>query len=335
MNPVDWRELYASNRQTIERAIGTSRPGGTPRPRGAHGARRMRFEVHRPRGVQPETAVPLVCMLHGCNQDAAALAAATRMNEAADRHGFAVVYPEQDQGRNRQRCWNWFRHEHQGHGAGEPAAIAAVVREVMTSSSTVDPGRVFVAGLSAGGAMAMILAYTYPDLFSAAAVHSGLAYGAATDLGGAFGAMANGPDDSVQQGRAAHAAMGARARAVPCLVIHGSADRIVAPVNAERLLAQGIAANRLASPETCGDLDAARPSATSRGQVDGGHAYLRARWADGRGALTHELLAVEGLGHAWSGGAPEAAWSDPRGPSATEAIWRFFREATEPPPHRL
>jgi poly(hydroxyalkanoate) depolymerase family esterase len=269
-------------------------------------------------------------MLHGCTQDAAGFAAASRMDEAADRHGFVVVYPQQDRGRNPQGCWSWFRREHQVRGGGEPAALAAIVREVMATTArwTIDRRRVFVAGLSAGGAMAAILAATYPDLFAAAAVHSGLAYGSATSLESAFGAMARGSAAQSALGAAAHSAMGAHARAVPSIVIHGTADQTVAPINADQLLAQAIAANRLATPQTCGDLDIARPSSTARGQLERGHPYTRARWTDARGTLVHELLKVEGLGHAWSGGAPGHPHSDPRGPNAAEAIWRFFQEAT-------
>ena len=183
----------------------------------------------------------------------------------------------------------------------------------------------FVAGLSAGGAMAAILAATYPDLFAAVAVHSGLAYGSAAGVPAAFKAMARGVRDPGACGRAAHAAMGDLARPVPSLVIHGSADRTVVPVNGEQVLAQSMAANRLAAPETC-DADPARPDASARGQVPGGHAYEHARWTDRRGALMHERLTVEGMGHAWSGGAAGGSYTDPRGPDASEAIWRFFAQ---------
>jgi poly(hydroxyalkanoate) depolymerase family esterase len=326
MNPVDWRELYASNRAVIERAGGA--PGELPTTSTAAG-RTRRALVHAPAGVEPQTAVPLVCMLHGCTQDAASFAAATRMNEAADRHGFVAVYPEQDRADNPQGCWNWFLPEHQARGAGEPAAIAAIVRELMgtTSHGTIDTRRVFVAGLSAGGAMAAILAAVYPDLFAAVAVHSGLSYRSAASLGAAYSAMAHGAKDPIGQGHATHAALGDLARPVPSIVVHGSADRTVAPVNAEQVLQQSMNANRHAAPEIC-DLDIARPTTTSRGQVNDGHAYTRRRWTDRRDALMHELLTVDGLGHAWSGGTPGGSHTDPRGPDATEAIWRFFAQAT-------
>jgi poly(hydroxyalkanoate) depolymerase family esterase len=340
MRSIDWRELYACNRAAIERAGGA--PGApraaarAPESAGAWGERTFtvaghtrRALIHAPAGVEPQTAVPLVCMLHGCTQDPASFAAATRMNDAADRHGFIAVYPRQEHGDNPQGCWNWFVPEHQARGTGEPASIAAIVRELMGTASpwTIDTRRVFVAGLSAGGAMAAILAATYPDLFAAVAVHSGLAYRSAADASAAFAAMARGSGDPIGQGRAAHAAMGDRARAIPSIVVHGSADTRVAPINADQVLQQSMTANRLAAPETC-DLDIARPTGTSRGRVDGGHAYTRWEWTDRRGVVMHELLKVDGLGHAWSGGTPGGSYTDPRGPDATEAIWRFFAHAT-------
>jgi poly(hydroxyalkanoate) depolymerase family esterase len=340
MRSIDWRELYASNRAVIERA-GVATSG---LPAGMTGSRRptaddertftvagatRRALVHAPAGAEAQTALPLVCMLHGCTQDAASFAAATLMNDAADRHGFVAVYPQQELGDNPRRCWNWFVPEHQARGSGEPASIAAIVRELMgtTSPWTIDPGRVFVAGLSAGGAMAAVMAATYPDLFAAVAVHSGLAYRSAATTAAALSAMARGSQDPIGGGRAAHAAMGEHARAVPSIVVHGSADATVAPVNADRVLQQSMAANRLAAPEL-GDLDSARPTTTARARVDGGHAYTRSQWMDGRGVLMHERLDVEGLGHAWSGGAPGGSYTDPRGPDAGEAIWRFFTQAT-------
>ncbi|HYM57861.1 MAG TPA: PHB depolymerase family esterase [Solirubrobacteraceae bacterium] len=340
MGLVDWRELYASNRAVIERAGGGRSHGSPAAVRSAPNpgtweertftaaGRTRRALVHTPASIQ-ETAVPLVCVLHGCTQDAAGFAAATRMNHAADRHGFIAVYPQQQRGENPRCCWNWFEPQHQTRGAGEPASIAGVIREVIgtTSPWTVDTRRVFVAGLSAGGAMAAILAVTYPDLFAAVAVHSGLAYASANSVGDAFSAMARGSGDAVARGRAAHAAMGDRARPVPSIVVHGSADHTVAPVNGTQVLEQSMAANRLAAPETC-DCEITRPTASSRGQIGGGYPYTQSRWTDRGGALMHELVEVEGLGHAWSGGLPGGSFTDPRGPDATDAICRFFADAT-------
>jgi len=345
MKPIDWRQLYASNRAVIERAGGApvNLPAGVGVSDGSGAwdertftvaGRTRRALVHPPAGVEPHTAVPLVCMLHGCTQDAASFAAATLMNDAADRHGFVAVYPQQERGDNPQVCWNWFLPQHQARGGGEPASIAAIVRELVGTASpwTIDPARVFVAGLSAGGAMAAIMAATHPDLFSAVAVHSGLAYRSATDVRAALAAMAHGSEDPVAQGRAARAAMGDHARAIPSIVVHGTADARVAAVNARQVLQQSMTANALAAPERS-DLgfDLARPASTSRGRDDGGHAFTRSEWTDGRGVVMHELIEVDGLGHAWSGGAPGGSYTDPRGPDATEAIWRFFTQATRSP----
>ena len=191
----------------------------------------------------------------------------------------------------------------------------------------IDTRRVFVAGLSAGGAMAAIMATTYPDVFAAVAVHSGLSYRSATTVGAAYTAMARGSSDPIAEGRAAHAAMGDHARAVASIVVHGNADGRVAATNADHVLQQSMTANRLAAPATC-DLDIAHPTTTSQSRVDGGHAYTRCQWTDRRGVLMHELLKVDGLGHAWSGGAPGGSYADPRGPDATEAIWRFFAQTS-------
>ncbi|HWT22668.1 MAG TPA: PHB depolymerase family esterase [Solirubrobacteraceae bacterium] len=340
--PIDWRALYASNRAAIRRA-GVSVPDRLPPvripapPRAVRrpwhapavtGARRRPL-IHVPAGLDAATAVPLVCMLHGCTQDPASFAAATRMNAAADRHGFVVLYPHQPREANAQGCWNWFAPEHQERGRGEPAAIAEAIGQLSGSGArqAIDRRRVFVAGLSSGGAMAAILAATYPDVVAAVAVHSGLAYRSATNVQAAFAAMARGGEDPATYGPAAHAAMGPHARVVPALVVHGTVDATVAPVNGEQVLRQLMTANRLAAPDGW-ELDPARPTETERGQVPGGHAYTRSRWRDAAGALRHERLLVHGLGHAWSGGAAGGSHTDPRGPDASEAIWRFFADAT-------
>lgn len=342
---IDWRELYAANQATIAGAdiapgrglkispLDHLRGAAAAAARGAERSSpvfesRQRTLVHVPLGLDAANPAPLVCMLHGCTQDPLSFAAATLMNQAADRHGFVVVYPGQDRARNSQGCWNWFLPEHQQRNTGEPATIAATVRGLIEANSrcAIDPGRVFVAGLSSGGAMAAILGTCYPDLFTAVAVHSGLAYRSATSMGSAFTAMAHGGADATVQGHAAHAAMGAHARPVPSIVIHGTADHTVAPTNAINVLRQSMTANHLAAPETCNH-DTAHPTSSRRGQADGGHPYTRSKWVDARGVLVHELLMIDGLGHAWSGGAAGGSHTDSRGPCATEAIWAFFTGA--------
>jgi poly(hydroxyalkanoate) depolymerase family esterase len=352
MAGVDWRELYAANQAQIARAgiagggpahglvpaavargLSSAPARGRASRWGQSGGRPL---VYVPRGLDREGPVALVCMLHGCTQDPWTFAAATLMNDAADRHGFVVVYPGQDRGSNPQGCWNWFLPEHQRRGAGEPAVIASIVGELIETSSrcTIDPGRVFVAGLSSGAAMACILAACYPDLFAAVAVHSGLAYNSANNLASAYQAMARGSGKGDALGHAAYAAMGQHARPVPSIVIYGKADRTVAPANAIEVLRQSMTANNLAAPETC-DHDVARPTTTWRGHVQGGHGYTSSQWTDQHGAVLHELLEIDGLEHAWSGGAAGGSYSDPRGPSATEAIATFFElTVATKPPHR-
>ena len=254
-------------------------------------------------------------MLHGCTQDAASFAAATRMNEAADRHGFVVVYPQQERGENPQACWNWFSPDHQARGAGEPASIAAVVRELVgtTSAVAIDARRVFVAGMSAGGAMAAILGATYPDLFAAVAVHSGLAYGSATGVGAAFSAMARGAGDPVARGRAAHAAMGDLARPVPSIVVHGTADATVAPINGDQVLEQSMAANRLAAPGVVRVRHPTRP--TSDRRRAGSRAAIPTSTPDGRTAAASSRTSCCGS-RDWATHGPAAR---PEAPTPTRA----------------
>ena len=280
----------------------------------SHGGRA--YFVYTPAGLDVRAPAPLLVMLHGCTQTAADLARSTRMNDVADRHAFVVAYPQQSGQHNKQGCWNWFLPGHQGRSAGEPAVIADIARKVTAGDAgpAIDRDRVFLAGMSAGGAMAAILAATHPELFAGLAVHSGLPYAAATSQEAAFEAMARGARDG--DGRLE--VLGATRepdRTMPTIVIHGSSDAIVSPVNGERLVEQWLAGNGLAAQDA---------HEVARERVVGGHAYTRSRWRDRRGRPAVEYLDVAGLGHAWSGGAAGAAWSDARGPDASAAMWEFF-----------
>jgi poly(hydroxyalkanoate) depolymerase family esterase len=269
------------------------------------------YKLYIPSGYAGQ-ALPLVVMLHGCTQTATDFALGTRMNVFAEGEIFLVVYPEQAAAANRSRCWNWFQAAEQQRGAGEPSLIAGITQHIM-SAYHVDSSRVYVAGLSAGGAMAAIMAATYPDLYAALGVHSGLAYGAAHDLPSAFAAMEEQAPESAQP----------PAEAVPLIVFHGDRDPTVAPANADCLIDQWLQANGL-GPHSAGR--PAHDATVQRGQVPGGHAYTRMIYHDAGGRAMAERWIVHQAKHAWSGGSPGGSYTDPRGPDASAEMIRFFRE---------
>ncbi len=252
---------------------------------------------------------PLVVMLHGCKQNPDDFAAGTRMNELAEELGFVVVYPEQAARANGQRCWNWFRETDQVRDAGEPSLIAGITREVIAKHK-VDPRRVYVAGLSAGGAMAAVMGCTYPDLYKAVGVHSGLAYGAARDLPSALAAM---------RGRhhAAAPQCGEAAGMLPTIVFHGDLDATVHPMNGEHVIAQvsPVKSVLIQSPSA--------PRTVENGEA-GGRPYTRTVQADRKGKPVFEHWLVHGAGHAWSGGSASGSYADPKGPDAARSMLKFF-----------
>ena len=260
--------------------------------------------------------VPLIVMLHGCTQSPDDFAAGTRMNEAAEKHTCLVAYPEQIGSANMQRCWNWFREGDQQRDAGEPSLIAGITREVMRDYA-VDPRRVYVAGLSAGGAAAAVMGEAYPDLYAAIGVHSGLACGAARDMPSAFAAMQGGtPDFAHRAGGATRSGM--RPRVIPAIVFHGDGDTTVHPRNGDAVVAQSAQF-------------AALMAHNAAGWVPGGHAYHCTRYVDANGQTMIEQWVIHGAGHAWFGGSPAGSYTDPRGPDATAEMVRFFLEHPHPP----
>lgn len=266
-----------------------------------HGRMRRDYKLYVPPQAG-ERPLPLVVMLHGCTQDPDDFAVGTRMNELARTHGCFVLYPAQSRQANPQRCWNWFKHNHQQRGRGEPALLAAMTRHVMAGHD-IDPDRVYVAGLSAGGAMAAILGEAYPDLYAAVGVHSGLASGAARDLPSALAAMRSGGATASGPGRPGR----------PTIVFHGDADATVHPDNGNHVF------NASVGPaDAQHDIDQQRPAS--------GRGYTRRVYRSAQGDVQAEHWLVHGSGHAWSGGSRQGSFTDPDGPDASQQMLRFFLE---------
>ena len=297
--------------------------------RGAGGSRDYKLWV--PASLEAGKASPLVVLLHGCTQDAEDVAAISGMNEVADVNRFLVVYPEQTRLANLMKCWNWFVPRHQSRDAGEPSILAAIVEQVR-SDYNVNSDRIYVAGPSAGGAMAVIAGATYPDLFAGIAVVAGCEFKAATGISGGLGVMKQGGPDPAQQGKAAYEAMkhGLARKArwrMPVIVFHGTADATVHPVNAQQIIAQWSGTNAcLAAARD--ENGFALSEKVVPGQVPSGHAYQRRTYSDQAGQLLMESWMVEGMGHAWPGSPQPYKYGDPKGPNASAEIWRFFTETT-------
>lgn len=251
------------------------------------------------------TRAPLLLMLHGCTQGPEDFARGTRMNDRAREYGYVVAYPAQSTQRNANRCWNWFRPGDQKRGLGEPATLAALTRDLISRYS-LDENRVYVAGLSAGGAMAAVLASAYPDVYAAIGVHSGLPVGCANDVASALGAMRS-------AGTARTSSRSDPAgRAVPAIVFHGDRDTTVHPGNADGIVAQALGG--------ADDVEVA----TKRGTSVRGRGFSRTVHRRRDGTVTAEHWLIEGAGHAWSGGDQGGSYTDPTGPDASSEMLRFF-----------
>ena len=273
-----------------------------------NGAGTRSYKLYIPSGYAGG-AVPLIIMLHGCTQNPDDFATGTRMNELAEEHTFLVAYPAQAGNANMQKCWNWFQAADQQRGRGEPSIITGMTKQI-ASEYDVTEGRVYVAGMSAGGAMAAILGATYPDLYAAVGVHSGLAPGAATDLSSAFTAMRQGGPLVAQK----YVPDGGCREVLPTIIFHGDGDTTVHPRNGDRLLAHLAGGKNGSSPRV----------SARRGRVQGGYEYTRFTYQDAEGQDLVERWSVHGLGHAWSGGSYPGSYTDPRGPDASAEMVRFF-----------
>jgi len=267
----------------------------------------LHFRLHVPAHLDGATQAPLLVALHGCTQNAVDFAEGTRFDAIADRYGAIVVYPEQTDRANARRCWNWFLPENQSRERGEPAAILAVVEEIVERLN-VDRSRIFVTGLSAGAAMAAILAEQSPDVFAGVGLMAGIALHASHDVRTAYSAMRGEPDADALRSllRANDAAAFERMRVI---IWTGARDRTVAPANAQLLAKQFLQLLHVPA-------DPAEPTV-----VDDG---LLSQWRDARGTVRVVLRTIEDLGHAWSGGSLRGSHTAPKGPSASEAMMRFF-----------
>ncbi len=292
--PVSTPDIVPEGGQFIEATY--SNPAGT-----------RAYKLYTPSGYHGQ-ALPLVVMLHGCTQSPDDFAAGTRMNLIAEEQTCLVVYPAQPSEANAAKCWNWFRPTDQRRGQGEPSLIAGITRQVMRDYS-VDPQRVYIGGLSAGAAAAAVMGATYPDVYAAIGVHSGLACGAANDIPSAFAAMRQGE-------LSASSRSGDIGSAVPTIVFHGDQDNIVHPRNGDHFIAQ----KRIVKLQ----------KKVHRGQVPGGHSYTRTIHTDASGRAIFEHWDIHGAGHAWSGGSPAGSYTDPRGPDAAREMLRFFLEHQSP-----
>lgn len=262
----------------------------------------LSYKLYTPIG-SARRRMPLVVMLHGCSQSAADFAAGTGMNGLADELGFLVLYPQQSQSANLARCWNWHAPANQARGSGEPAVIAALTRHALALGRA-NPSRVYIAGLSAGGAAAAIIGAAYPDIFVAIGVHSGIAQGNIRSMGAAMSAM---------RGEARSRSTGKVRRPLPMIVFHGDQDRVVHPSNASVFLHN--MERSLPGPLV---------SQSVSGRSGKGRDFTRKIYRSKFGNIVLEDWTVHGSGHGWSGGRVTGSYTDPAGPEASREMLRFF-----------
>ena len=268
-------------------------------------AGQRKYKLYVPSGYR-DTRLPLIVMLHGCTQDADDFALGTRMNALAERHDCLVAYPIQPQRANASKCWNWFKPGDQQRERGEPSLIAGITRDVMASYS-VDPARVYVAGLSAGGAMAAVMIHSYPELYAAAGIHSGLPYRCAHDLPSALAAMKGGKP--IRRGPLADRGDGPGMPKRPLIVFHGDADATVHPSNGGELVREfsaGISPVDEVPERRAGMRACTRRLLTAANGVDA------------------EYWTIHGAPHAWAGGSARGTYTDASGPDASAEMMRFF-----------
>ncbi|RUR33460.1 PHB depolymerase family esterase [Vreelandella andesensis] len=316
--PAGWREKWMAFRGDLVQPTHAPEMKREPQP-GAFTAGRFSnhvgsrdYKLYIPSGYKGQ-ALPLVVMLHGCTQNPDDFAAGTNMNQLAETQQFCVLYPAQPVSANSSKCWNWFKAEDQQREGGEPSILAGMTRQIIDTHG-LDASRVYVAGLSAGAAMATTLAMTYPDLFAAVGVHSGLPHGVAKSLPDALGAMQGGTGPLGHSGKKPGAEWVSE---VPAIIFHGDRDTTVHPNNAGRVAAQYDASRSAGSVN--------KPT-VEKGKVANGHAYTRTTYHDAVGKPRLEQWKIHGAGHAWAGGSVQGSYTDPKGPDASQEMLRFFFE---------
>ena len=282
-----------------------------------------------------EKPVALVLMLHGCMQKAEDLAAASGINDLGDKNNFLVVYPQQAAAANPLRCWNWFDPKHQSREAGEPSLIAAVIQDIRSTYS-IDANRVYVVGISAGGAMAVVMGATYPELFAGLGVIAGAEYRAGTSVEAGLAAMKQGGPEPDQQGILAFQTIqkssGGSKKRMPVIAFHGTKDPYLNPINTDQVIAQWAETNDYLDDGKGNDSINIKSPNEAKGDVPNGYSYTRYLYKDSNGRLLLEKWIVEGLAHAWPGSPNASQFADPKGPNASAEIWRFFVETTSDSP---
>jgi poly(hydroxyalkanoate) depolymerase family esterase len=279
------------------------------------------YRLYLPSGALRRRSLPLIVMLHGCRQDPLSFAEGTRMNKRAEDGRYAVLYPEQSTRSNPMRCWNWFETASIA-GHGEAALIARLIDQI-TRRRRIDPRRVYLVGMSAGGAMACLLAVRHSRLFAACAIHSGVMYGVASSPMQAVSVMQSGASPaSIDKARRLLHEVGEPEVTVPTLVIHGDRDATVNPLNADQIIVQLKERTEFIDP-SMGKLLASGERLID----DGGRAYRQQDYTQQGRSILRKIL-VQGLGHAWSGGDSRYEFNDAGGPDATQLILDFVM------PHR-
>jgi poly(hydroxyalkanoate) depolymerase family esterase len=304
----NWRQRAPEDNRAADSSAAPDAAGEFVAGLYANAAGERAYKLYVPSSYTAGQSVPLIVMLHGCTQGPDDFAAGTQMNRLAEERRCFVLYPAQSSGANHSRCWNWFRREDQARDRGEPSIIAGMTREIVKRYG-IDRRKVWIAGLSAGGAMAAVMAVTYPELYAAVGIHSGLACGTAHDLPSALAAMRGMPGH-----RSRAAGPTAALHATPTIVFHGDRDKTVHPRNGADVVAQS--AHHDGGP--------GGQVSSERGQAPGGHAYTRTVHRDAAGRVLLEHWLVHGGGHAWFGGNPAGSYTDARGPDASAEMLRFF-----------